>query len=105
MRKVARLTLAFVAMIGSLPAYAQYQSDGFAGRISAVSTLPQPSDREISELKICVRMTPAQRAQSSNCTDLMARYGLADFNRHQIERGRYITGQGLSELTTRPYFR
>lgn len=71
------LGAAVLLCAGAVPAIAQDSTTDQAAA-TADTSAPQPTEKEAKELEHCKRMTAQQRAQSSKCTDLMAKFGIGE---------------------------
>lgn len=59
-------------------AFAQDSATTDQTTATADAATPQPTEKEAKELEHCKRLTAQQRAQSSRCTDLMAKFGIGE---------------------------
>lgn len=62
----------------AVPAIAQDSTATDQTTATADASTPQPTEKEAKTLERCKRMTAAQRAQSSKCTDLMEKFGITE---------------------------
>jgi len=61
-----------------VPAIAQDSTTADQTTAAADASPPQPTEKEAKTLERCKRLTAAQRAQSSKCTDLMEKFGITE---------------------------
>lgn len=72
------LGAAALLCVAGVPAVAQDNATTDQNAATADASTPQPTEKEAKELEHCKRMTAQQRAQSSKCTDLMAKFGIGE---------------------------
>lgn len=95
MKEVAILGAAIAVFAVTIPAAAQDAPN----RLDAAVVTPQPTEQEATDLRRCIGMTPAHRAQSSRCTDLMARFALTDLQKRDLWRQGERRGRALYIVT------
>lgn len=73
------LSATALILAAGAPAFAQDNTTASdPGNAAAAASPPQPTEKEAKDLARCKRMTAQQRAQSSKCGDLMAKFGIGE---------------------------